>query len=169
MSEKTSPINYPSKIPYIWNVSILRPIYQMKIHPQTASKVCFACLQNCCLYRSSCITCLELSYYHKTLSSKWSKWCPPRLFEGLANQVFKEMKRHQRRVECCPVPMTVLCTLPYLGYKSHSTGMCKSVQKRLNEIYTLDRRKELITVTCPLQRSLICRHKHKMTTQDLSQ
>ena len=70
VSEKTSPINYPSKIPYIWNVSILRPIYQMKIHPQTASKVCFACLQNCCLYRSSCITCLELSYYHKTLSSK---------------------------------------------------------------------------------------------------
>ena len=70
VSEKTSPINYPSKIPYIWNVSILRSIYQMKIHPQTASKVCFACLQNCCLYRSSCITCLELSYYHKTLSSK---------------------------------------------------------------------------------------------------
>ena len=71
VSEKTSPINYPSKIPYIWNVSILsRPIYQMKIHPQTASKVQFACLQNCCLYRSSYITCLELSYYHKTLSSK---------------------------------------------------------------------------------------------------
>ena len=45
--------------------------------------------------------------------------------------------------------------------------MCKSVQKRLNEIYTLDSRKELITVTCPLHCSLICRHKHKLTTQDL--
>ena len=37
VSEKTSPINHLSKIPYIWNISILsRPIYQMKIHPQTA-------------------------------------------------------------------------------------------------------------------------------------
>ena len=48
--------------------------------------------------------------------------------------------------------------------------MCESVQKRQSEIYTLDSRKELITVTGPLQTPLfVAINIYNMTMKDLSQ